>query len=155
MFCGNCGKELSNDTKFCSGCGTQINIETQLSNNNQNLYNMNNQDSHQNVDYAILVAGRKTNAALLGIIFGVVGAHKAYLGKSSILYLLFCWSGITLFIGACQGGAILGMSDEDFYYTYIKNREHKISGGAAIRNIVIGAILTIMGVGVTGIFSYL
>lgn len=29
MFCKNCGKEISEGTKFCDGCGTQLETTTQ------------------------------------------------------------------------------------------------------------------------------
>ena len=42
----------------------------------------------------------KSTAILLLLFFGGLGAHKFYLGNNllGVLYLVFCWSGIPLFL---------------------------------------------------------
>ena len=42
----------------------------------------------------------KSTAILLLLFFGGLGAHKFYLGSNllGVLYLVFCWSGIPLFL---------------------------------------------------------
>ncbi len=157
MFCKNCGKELSDGSKFCGGCGNQIGEASnatpiaQVNNSptitppTNNEYN-NNQVDDGNIDYTAAVAGKRTNAALLAIFCGGCGAHKAYLGEPSAMYLLFCWCAIPSIIALCSGIGLFGMSDKDFYNQYIRGREGKISGSNVIMNIVVGTIVGIIAV---------
>lgn len=91
-FCPNCGKPLHNDQDVCLSCGKSV-------------------------------AGARHNkiaAGILAIFLGGFGIHKFYLGQAGmgILYLLFCWSGITEVIGIIEGIIYLCMSDEDFAAKY-------------------------------------
>ncbi|BCN32489.1 TM2 domain-containing protein [Anaeromicropila herbilytica] len=62
----------------------------------------------------------KKVAAVLGIFFGGIGAHKFYLGKPwlGILYLLFFATGIPVIIGLIEGLSYLCYSDRDFEVKY-------------------------------------
>lgn len=62
----------------------------------------------------------KTVTALLGVLLGIVGAHKFYLGKigMGILYLLFFWTGIPLIVGIIEGVYYLTLDDAEFDAKY-------------------------------------
>jgi len=55
-------------------------------------------------------------AGILGIILGVFGIHKFYLGKigNGMMYLIFFWTGIPAIIGLIEGIMYLTESDEQF-----------------------------------------
>lgn len=63
---------------------------------------------------------RKFLAAALAIFFGAFGAHKFYLGKTftGLIYAIFCWTGISAFVGFIEGIRYIFMPVEDFYVQY-------------------------------------
>ena len=58
----------------------------------------------------------KVAAGVLAILLGTIGVHKFYLGKlgMGILYLCFCWTGITAVLGLFEGIIYLCSNDENF-----------------------------------------
>lgn len=88
MFCKNCGKELTNDTKFCPNCGTAVNEDKPFG----------SQVDENDDRKSKLIAG------LLGIFLGGWGAHNFYLGftKKAVAQIL-----LTVFL--CGTGAIWGL----------------------------------------------
>ena len=70
------------------------------------------------------VLKRKLIAGGLGVLFGGLGAHKFYLGKTGwgVLYLLFSWTGIPFIVGFIEGVRYIFMSSDDFYRKYYLDR---------------------------------
>lgn len=62
----------------------------------------------------------KTTAGVLGILLGMFGAHKFYLGQTGIgiAYLLFCWTFIPGLLGFVEGILMLVKSDDEFQRRY-------------------------------------
>ena len=87
MFCKNCGKELTNDTKFCPACGTAVNEDKPFG------AEVDENDNRKS----------KLIAGLLGIFLGGWGVHNFYLGftKRAVAQIL-----LTVFL--CGAGAIWG-----------------------------------------------
>lgn len=58
----------------------------------------------------------KILAGILAILFGGLGVHKFYMGKTGmgILYLVFCWTYIPAIIGFVEGIIYLCSNDENF-----------------------------------------
>ncbi|MBO4707377.1 MAG: TM2 domain-containing protein [Elusimicrobiaceae bacterium] len=69
-----------------------------------------------------LSTGKKNKwiAIFLAFFIGGFGAHKFYLGRTSlgVLYLLFCWTGIPFIIGIVEAVIYLTMSDMEFTAKY-------------------------------------
>ncbi len=65
-------------------------------------------------------AKKKSTAALWALLLGWIGAHKFYLNQPiwGIIYLLFCWTGIPLFISLIETISLLLMNDEVFDRRY-------------------------------------
>ena len=63
---------------------------------------------------------KRVLAAVLAIVFGGIGVHKFYLGKTvwGIVYLLLCWTGIPSIIALIEGLIYLCSSDQDFERKY-------------------------------------
>lgn len=59
-------------------------------------------------------------AGLLAIFIGGLGIHKFYLGRIgwSIIYLLFCWTGIPALVGFIEGIIYLCQSQSNFAKKY-------------------------------------
>lgn len=101
---------------FCSKCGAEINEEKPLCTHCQE-----EEMSIKNVG-SDLVRGRRNKwvAIILAFFFGAFGIHKFYLGQIGIgiIYLLFCWTGITAIIGIIEAVLYLTMSDAEFAAKY-------------------------------------
>ena len=77
MYCKNCGKEISDGTRFCSNCGAPAEINAP----------------------ATFDCSRKsrTVAALLAFFLGYLGIHRFYVGKAGtgiLQILLTCCFGL-------------------------------------------------------------
>ncbi len=70
-----------------------------------------------------LVRRQKVIAGALGIFLGAFGAHKFYFGKTKwgVLYAMFCWTGLSGFVGFVEGLRYLFMPLDDFYENYYKD----------------------------------
>ena len=103
-FCEKCGAEIPEKT-ICPQCAKQNNAS--INNNGPDL-----------------VEGRRNKwiAIILAFFFGAFGIHKFYLGQigMGIVYLLFCWTGITAIIGIIEAVLYLTMSDAEFAAKYSK-----------------------------------
>jgi len=75
----------------------------------------------------------RTNAALLALFFGSVGAHWFYLGKRQmgILYAVFFWTGIPAILGLISAISWLEMDDLTFNQRYLIDDDYYISKSAA------------------------
>lgn len=62
----------------------------------------------------------RMTAALLALFLGGIGAHKFYLGQSTmgIVYLLFCWTFIPAVVALVEGLMLLAMSEQAFVDKY-------------------------------------
>ena len=62
----------------------------------------------------------RTTASLLAFVFGGLGIHKFYLGKTiqGIFYLLFCWTWIPSLIAFIEFIIYITMSDKEFNKRY-------------------------------------
>ena len=102
-FCKHCGKKIPEDAVICTKCGRQVE-EIKKSGSDQII--INNSSSASAAASATAVSGmasRERNkwvAFFLCLFLGGIGAHKFYEGKTGqgVLYLLFCWTGIPMFI---------------------------------------------------------
>jgi TM2 domain-containing membrane protein YozV len=67
----------------------------------------------------------KSTAILLLLFFGGLGAHKFYLGNNllGVLYLVFCWSGIPLFLSIIDLVILASTDKKKFNDKY--NQEYK------------------------------
>ena len=104
-FCSKCGAEIQENT-VCPKCVEQ------------------KKNSIQSVGDD-LVEGKRNKwiAIILAFFFGAFGIHKFYLGQigMGIVYLLFCWTGITAIIGIIEAVLYLTMSDAEFSSKYPKH----------------------------------
>lgn len=67
------------------------------------------------------IVRKKIIAGALGIVFGLFGAHKFYLGKtkSGIFYIIFFWTGLPAIVGFIEGIRYLFMPVASFYQQYL------------------------------------
>ena len=102
-FCFECGALIRAKAEICPKCGVR-----------QPLASMGP------TGIAIPSGKNRLAAAVLAILFGAFGVHRFYLGHIvlGIIYLLFCWTGITFIIGLIEGIFYLSMSDEAFGAKY-------------------------------------
>ena len=102
-FCEKCGAEIKENN--CPQCAQQKN----------NSINSIGSD---------LVEGQRNKwvAIILAFFFGAFGIHKFYLGQIGwgVIYLIFCWSGITAIVGIIEAVLYLTMSDSEFATKYPK-----------------------------------
>ncbi len=81
----------------------------------------------------------KGTAALLAFFLGGIGIHKFYLnqGGQGVLYLLFCWTGIPMFVALLETLVYLTMDDAKFQQKYGSQQRlpaHSGQGGAGSQN---------------------
>ncbi len=95
IYCYFCGARISSASKFCPSCGKE-----------QPTYNNAEQKNGKS----------RVTAGSLAVIFGIIGAHKFYMGKKGqgIVYLLLCWTLIPCILGVIEGVWYLTESDESF-----------------------------------------
>jgi len=76
----------------------------------------------------------KTALALITFFLGAVGGHKFYVGKygQGILYLLFCWTGISGLVALVEFIIYLCMPAEDIARIYTSK------GSGAVVAVVVG-----------------
>ncbi|MBU4538529.1 MAG: TM2 domain-containing protein [Weeksellaceae bacterium] len=92
-------------------------------------YGYNNPESQQgqNFNNKNYHSEKKLAAGLLGILAGIVGANKFYLGyiKEGIIQIVLniVTFGFATFIPFIEGIIYLTMSDEQFDRTYVQNRK--------------------------------
>lgn len=118
--CPQCGAPLQDGSMECKYCGERIQ-STSANNYQPNVQQPIYQQPVTNTyaDPAINPSWpikNKIVAGILAIIFGGIGVHKFYLGKTGmgILYLLFCWTYIPCVIGFIEGILYLCSNDHNF-----------------------------------------
>jgi RNA polymerase subunit RPABC4/transcription elongation factor Spt4 len=99
-FCLACGIVIHNTATSCPRCGAS------QGNKVSNLVGSGSRS--------------RTSAALLALFLGGLGAHKFYLGKTTlgIVYLVFCWTFIPCILAFFEGVIYLTMTDEKFSAKY-------------------------------------
>lgn len=95
-YCHSCGAVLNRDAELCPDCGVR-----------QPVGAGGDQD--------------RVAAALLALLLGGIGAHKFYLGDTTmgIVYLCFSWTLIPALIGLIEGIIYLTKSDDEFRRQYV------------------------------------
>lgn len=144
--CSNCGSTNADDATFCTNCGNPFSTEQTLMGNLSGMQVQQKKcvNCHKSINVtfttcpfcgvvqptggASTIPGapvqsgtkNKTTAGLLGIFLGSFGVHKFYLGQTGlgILYLVFCWTGISGVVGIIDGIVFLNMSDQEFLQKY-------------------------------------
>ena len=85
-YCGNCGNELSSDSKFCTYCGAQINevVETEVVEENETS------------EVTVKTDETKTNGfAIAGFVLALVSLFINLWGLIGILAVIFSGIGIS------------------------------------------------------------
>ncbi|MDR3310816.1 MAG: NINE protein [Oscillospiraceae bacterium] len=123
--CPQCGAAVEPNARECKYCGEPLAPEQPQASAPQVQYiqqpqvvYVQNQQSPYDPNWPIK---SKIVAGILAIIFGGIGIHKFYLGRTGqgILYLIFCWTGIPEFVGFIEGIIYLCSNDHNFQ---VKNR---------------------------------
>ena len=99
-FCADCGEVILAKAVICPKCGCRQSNSTGLESNS---------------------SGRnKYIAAIIAFCLGAIGIHRFYLGRpfSGVMYILFCWTGIPMFISFIECILLLLKSDEQFARDY-------------------------------------
>jgi len=90
MYCTNCGKSVADNSVSCVHCG------------------------HVFKPVSTSKAKNKVVFVLLALFLGGLGIHRMYIGDwlLGILYLVFCWTGIPMFIAFIEA-IVIGLRDND------------------------------------------
>lgn len=75
MYCNQCGKEISDDTKFCEFCGAPKNNASNV--NEKNISDL----SNSNTNYQ----GQKRNISVAGLIYLILGSLGAIFSIFTII----------------------------------------------------------------------
>jgi TM2 domain-containing membrane protein YozV len=135
MFCRNCAKEVSDKAIACPGCGVPPRIE------NKFCPHCGKPTTTAQIICTACGVGltapkqkSKVTAGILGLLLGVFGVHKFYLGYTGTAVLMLCLSligglltfgiaaGVLGTIGFIEGIIYLTKSDEQFSATYLHGR---------------------------------
>jgi arabinogalactan oligomer / maltooligosaccharide transport system permease protein len=94
------------------------------------------------------ITKKRINAGLLGIFFGLFGAHKFYLKrkKSALYHLVFFWTLIPGIIGFIEGVLYLTSNNRDFENDYRGNIINTNRGHQLISNTFIHLFLVILSI---------
>lgn len=124
MTCPQCGAPITPGAEECKFCGEKL-VQQQVNQGFQQVQQPQRGYVQQvpkqqpanvtGINPAWPVRS-KIAAGILAILLGGIGVHKFYLGKigMGIVYILFCWTGITAVVGLVEGIIYLCSSDEDF-----------------------------------------
>lgn len=128
--CPQCGAPVDTTASNCKYCGEKLTIQVAPvaplvpTQQPHQVYDHQPSSSSYQLDPGINPAWPMKNkavAGLLGIFLGGLGIHKFYMGSMvwGVIYLLFCWTGITAFIGFIEGIIYLVQNEHNFQ---IKNK---------------------------------
>lgn len=92
IYCRACGSQIHESATSCPNCGAT-----------QQVY-----------------MKSKVTAVLLCFFFGFMGIHRFYLGRpfSGVMYILFCWTGITFFAAFIEFIILLCTSEQEINRKY-------------------------------------
>lgn len=106
--CGDCGREMPEESDFCPGCGSlQLSCYGRRPLNNYKAKTVKTNLS-------------KNTAGTLALFLGGLGVHKFYLGQpgKGFLYLIFCWTFIPAILGIFEAIILFSMSENEFVKKY-------------------------------------
>ncbi len=94
----------TSDQKHCDKCGTVMHVSA------------GNCPSCGAAQAGGLGGKSRTTAAWLAILVGGLGAHHFYLGNTirGLIYLAFCWTGISAIVGFIEGISYFSKNDRQF-----------------------------------------
>lgn len=110
VFCSDCASVISKKAEICPKCG--VRQKPSLGTATETATSALNKKTPK---------GRnKWVAIIIAFFFGFLGGHKFYLGKTlhGVLYLLFCWSGITALLAIFDIIMLLMKTEEEFEKIY-------------------------------------
>jgi TM2 domain-containing membrane protein YozV len=97
QYCSSCGEIIKKEAEICPECGVRQSSGA---------------GSDSDVD--------RTTAGIFALLLGGFGAHKFYMGDTTmgLLYLCFFWTLIPALAGFVEGIIYLTKSDEEFQRQY-------------------------------------
>lgn len=100
-YCHACGAVIAKEAEICPSCGVR-------------QHDVPPRDGKDRV-----------TAGVLAIILGWMGAHKFYLGYTTmgVIYLCFFWTGIPALLGLAEGIIYLLQTDQEFHETYVEGEK--------------------------------
>lgn len=78
MYCSNCGKQITDGTKFCPECGAS---QAGAAATQQPVINVVNNNTNVNKNFGGYIPKNKWVAFFLCLFLGYFGAHRFYVGK--------------------------------------------------------------------------
>ena len=92
IYCRACGASIHESATSCPNCGAAQQVYTKS----------------------------KVTAVLLCFFFGFIGIHRFYLGRpfSGVMYILFCWTGVTFFVAFIEFIILLCTSEQEINRKY-------------------------------------